>query len=91
MDALGNNSQPQQAVAPPEETEAAGGDGNGIGGRQPRLSMSQRTVPGVNYVGGRLPNCRRAEPRPKFDKIGKERSAELRWMALAAALRVTRS
>jgi hypothetical protein len=52
MDALGNNSQPQQAVAPPEETEAAGGDGNGIGGRQPRLSMSQRTVPGVNYVGG---------------------------------------
>ena len=35
MDALGNNPQPQQAVAPPEETEAAGGDGNGIGGQTP--------------------------------------------------------
>ena len=40
MDALGHDAQHQQAVAPPEETEAAGGDGNGIGGAAPGLIES---------------------------------------------------
>jgi len=63
MDALGNNSQPQQAVAPPEETEAAGGDGNGIGGRQPRLSMSQRTASEIRQ------NRKRKKCRAALDGI----------------------
>jgi hypothetical protein len=32
----------------------------GLGGRQLLDELLQRQVPGVNYVGGRLPNCRRA-------------------------------